>query len=141
MGVFLTAPQVISIAFIKDMFFFHESARKIGLWASLYISSPYLGPLLANFVVAGTANWRAVFWMCVGVCGFQFTLILLFLDEPYYNRALPSTQQPERGNRILRLLGIWQITNHDGYFYSVKAAYSRWFATITQPALLLLLAA
>jgi MFS family permease len=54
-GLFITAAQTISIAFIKDVFFFYERARKIGLWACLYIASPYTGPCFANFVVAG---WR-----------------------------------------------------------------------------------
>uniref|UniRef100_A0A8H7TM73 Major facilitator superfamily (MFS) profile domain-containing protein n=1 Tax=Bionectria ochroleuca TaxID=29856 RepID=A0A8H7TM73_BIOOC len=44
-ALFLTSGQVISIAFLKDIFFFHERARKIGLWAVLYIASPILDPV------------------------------------------------------------------------------------------------
>lgn len=137
MGFFLTAPQTISIAYIKDIFFFHEHARKIGLWASLYISSPYIGPLFANFIVDATGNWRLVFWLCFAICCFQLVLVTLFLDESYYNRKVET--QPERGNRLLRVLGIWQARNHKGYFYSLKGAVTRMLSTITKPALLLLL--
>ncbi|KAJ4988555.1 MFS-type transporter [Stagonosporopsis vannaccii] len=137
MGLFLTAPQTIAIAYIKDIFFFHEHARKIGLWASLYISSPYIGPLLANFVVDATGNWRHVFWMCFGVCCVQLVLILFFLDESYYNRTV--SVQPNRGTRILRVIGVWQMRNHSGYFYSVIDAFTRLLSTVTRPALLLLL--
>ncbi|KAH7061955.1 major facilitator superfamily domain-containing protein [Paraphoma chrysanthemicola] len=137
MGFFLTAPQTISIACIKDIFFFHEHARKIGLWASMYIASPYMGPLFANFIVDATGDWRIVFWLCTAVCGLQLVLILLFLDESYYNRTVAS--QPARGNRLLRVVGVWQIRNHAGYFYTASAAVSRLVATITQPPLLLLL--
>lgn len=139
MGLFLTAPQTISIAYVKDIFFFHEHARKIGLWACLYISSPYLGPLLGNFIVGGTGRWEDVLWMCVGVCALQLVMIVLFLDESYYNRTIPAEGQPPRGSRLLRITGVWQIRNHSGYFYTLSGAFGRLAATITKPALLLLL--
>lgn len=137
MGFFVTAPQTISIAYIKDIFFFHEHARKIGLWGCLYISSPYIGPLFANFIVDATGNWRHVFWLCFAICCLQLVLIVLFLDESYYNRTVAS--QPAHGRRILRVVGFWQLGIHNGYFYSLKAAVARLLATVTQPALLLLL--
>ncbi|KAH7346955.1 major facilitator superfamily domain-containing protein [Pyrenochaeta sp. MPI-SDFR-AT-0127] len=137
MGFFLTAPQTISIAYIKDIFFFHEHARKIGLWACLYISSPYIGPLFANFIVDATGDWRLVFWLCFGICCLQLVLIVLFLDESYYNRTVK--EQPARGSRILRVIGLWQIQNHGEYFYSLQGAVTRLISTVTKPALLLLL--
>jgi MFS family permease len=140
MGLFLTAPQTISIAFIKDIFFFHEHARKIGLWAALYISSPYLGPLLANFIVGTTADWQHVYHMCLGVCGIYILLIVAFLDESYYGREISEEQQPSRGTRLMRLVGVWQINNHGtAGFYSLFGALRRLFATITKPALVLIL--
>ena len=139
MGLFLTAPQTISIACIKDIFFFHEHARKIGLWACLYIASPYAGPLFANFIVDATGNWRIVFWLCFAVCVFNLLLIVCFLDESYYNRQIPVEHQPHRGWRILRLIGVWQIRNHKEYFYSLYGAINRQLATITNVALVLLL--
>ncbi len=139
MGLFLTAPQTISIAYIKDIFFFHEHARKIGLWACLYISSPYAGPLFANFIVGATGEWKIVLWLCVAICLFQLVLIVLVLDESYYNRTIPTEGQPPRGSRLMRVVAIWQIKNHTGYFYTFTGAISRLVATITKPALLLLL--
>lgn len=141
MGLFLTAPQTISLAYIKDIFFFHEHARKIGLWACLYVSSPYAGPLFANFIVGRTENWRNVFWLSLSVCVLQFILVVLFLDESYYNRSIPLEQQPPRGPRLLRLVGVWQIRNHAKYFYTFQGALGRQIAIITKPALLLLLVA
>ncbi|OBT75528.1 hypothetical protein VF21_04896 [Pseudogymnoascus sp. 05NY08] len=137
-GLFVTAPQTISVAVIEDIFFFHERAHKIGLWACIYISSPFLGPLLANFIVGATNQWRPVFWMCVGVCGLQLIMILLFLDESYYNRRVPAEQQPVRASRILRVLGIWQIRNHSGYFSTFRGAVGRLVAVITKPSLVLI---
>lgn len=125
MGLFLTAPQTISIAYIKDTFFFHEYGRKIGLWACLYVSSPFIGPLFANFIVGATGNWRLVFWICFAICCLQLVLIVLFLDESFYNRTVAD--QPARGSRILRVVGVWQLKNHKGYFYSLKAAVTRFW--------------
>lgn len=141
-GLFITAAQTISIAFLKDMFFFHERARKIGLWAALYISSPYIGPCLANFVVARTANWQDVFWMDVGLVGLQILFILAIVDETYYNRDISQSLQPARApglvGRLSRIVGIWQIKNHSLYFYSFVDSYRRLFATLFKPAFLLI---
>ncbi|KAH9204534.1 major facilitator superfamily domain-containing protein [Leptodontidium sp. 2 PMI_412] len=135
-AVFLTAAQTISIAFLKDMFFFHERTRKIGLWACLYICSPYIGPMLGNFVVGKTHNWHDPYWMCVGVIGLQIVLVILFVDETWFNREIPSQQQPPRpqnfGARMMRVLGFWQIANQS-YFPSLKDAYRSLIVIILQP--------
>ncbi|EWZ33018.1 hypothetical protein FOCG_12569 [Fusarium oxysporum f. sp. radicis-lycopersici 26381] len=144
-GLFLTSGQTIAIAFIKDIFFFHERARKIGLWALMYITSPYWGPLLANFVIGETHEWQDAFWLGVGVNGMSLLLILTFLDETWYNRDLPSSAQPSRGqgffSRLLRLTGLWQMKYHSGYFESVYDAYKRVLLILSKPVILLVLAA
>lgn len=135
-GFTLTAGQTIGLSFIKDMFFFHEHARKIGIWAWLFLLSPYFGPCLANFMLAGTENWRYVFWMTFAVTAFDLALIILFADESYYRRDIRVHDQPNRGTRISRLLGIWQVRNHHGYFVSIAAAYYRVVALFIKPILL-----
>ncbi|CAG9997091.1 unnamed protein product [Clonostachys byssicola] len=120
-ALFLTSGQVISIAFLKDIFFFHERARKIGLWAVLYIASPYLGPCLANFIIAATHHWPHVYWMCSGCAGIQLLLVLAFADETWYNRDVPDSQQPARPGglgRLWRLTGVWGFRHHSSYFPS-----------------------
>lgn len=135
-AIFITAAQTISLAFLKDIFFFHERARKIGLWATLYICSPYIGPMMGNFVVGKTHDWRLVYWMCVGVLGLQLTFILLFIDETWYNRRIPLKSQPAReqtfAGRMKRVLGLWQISNHNNYFHTVKGSYRALFLVIRQ---------
>jgi MFS family permease len=141
-GWFLTAAQTISIAFLKDMFFFHERARKIGLWALLYIASPYLGPCLSNFVFAGTGHWPDIFWLCSGVVALQLVFILVLIDETWYNREKHLDEQPVRasgfGGRLLRLVGVWQLQHHKTYFTSVAAAFKRFGSVIAKPAFLLI---
>ncbi|KAK3115288.1 hypothetical protein LTR53_005511 [Teratosphaeriaceae sp. CCFEE 6253] len=143
MGWFLTAPQTISIAFLKDCFFFHERAGKIGLWSMLYIASPYIGPCFANFIVGRTGDWRAVFWLNTGVVALQLCFIVLFIDETWFDRERPSSEHPLRPqgfmHRILRLLGTWQIKHHSAYFDNVFSSYKCFASVLTKPALVLIL--
>ena len=55
-GFFSTVAQVSGLMFIQDMFYFHERARKINIWASFFVISPYMGPLLAAFMLT-TQEW------------------------------------------------------------------------------------
>ena len=80
-GLVLTAGQTAGLAFIQDMFFFHEHARKIGIWTAVFLTSPYCGPLFANFIIAGTGMWRNVYWLVFGLGCLNLILVFLFLDE------------------------------------------------------------
>ncbi|KAK7733273.1 hypothetical protein SLS63_004802 [Diaporthe eres] len=129
LGLFITAAQTVSIGVIKDIFFFHESARKIGVWATIYITSPYLGPCLGNFVLGATGHWPDVLWLTSGIAGLQIVFIVLFLDESWYNRGFPLSEQPSRPATFLarmgRVTGIWSIKYHNAYFPSIKTAFTR----------------
>ena len=133
MGLSLTAFQVVGLACVKDMFYFHEHARKIGIWVSFFIISPYMSPFFGNFILAGTGNWRIVFWMVFGICCLDLIFILALADETWYNRSIPRDQQPPRGLRMMRVLGIWQIKNHKQYFRPLGACIRRLFSTFTKP--------
>jgi hypothetical protein len=49
--------------------------------------------------------------------------------------ATSQEQQPDRGTRLMRLIGVWQIKAHNGYFTSVPAAYYRLVAVIVKPVM------
>jgi MFS family permease len=61
-GFFSTVAQGGGLMFIFDMFFFHERARKINIWAAFIILSPYMGPLFAAFIIT-TCPWPIPFWV------------------------------------------------------------------------------
>lgn len=138
-GLTLTVGQTSGLAFIHDMFFFHEQARKIGIWTCVFLASPYFGPLFANFIIAGTGSWRAVYWLIFAICCFNMVCIGLFLDETWYRRDIPISEQPARGNRLLRIIGIWQIRHHNGYFSPVGRSVRRVVVTFLKPTILALL--
>lgn len=93
-GLTLTAGQTAGLAFIQDMFFFHEHARKIGIWTSVFLTSPYGGLLPANFIFAGTGSWRDVYWLVFGISCLNLLLVVMFLDETWYKRDIPQEMQP-----------------------------------------------
>ena len=133
MGLTLTAFQVTGLACVKDMFFFHEHARKIGIWVAFFIMSPYLSPFFGNFIIAGLGEWRPIFWLVFAICCADLVLILAFADETFYNRSVPQTEQPNRGTRIMRVLGVWQVKNHNGYFKTFGQCVRRLLQTLFKP--------
>lgn len=138
-GLLMNAAPSTALAFIQDMFFLHERARKIGLWTAGFICSPYVGPLIANFMISQTGDPRHVLWMCFGLNVLFFLVLVAVLDETWYNRT--ATEQPPRHNsfahRMMRCSGIWQIKYREGYFYSLRQSILRFVLVLKKPALIL----
>ena len=141
-GFFLSSYQVVGLACIKDSFFFHEHARKIGVWVNFFILSPYLSPLFAYFILEGTGNnnpfggnWRAVLYLIFGIVCLDLILVLVFADETYYNRSIPVEAQPSRGSRLMRMLGVWQLRN-SSYFPSLWSCCVRIVVVLFKPVML-----
>ncbi|KAK9773315.1 hypothetical protein SCAR479_10044 [Seiridium cardinale] len=107
-GFFSTVAQGGGLMFIQDMFFFHERARKINIWASFFVISPYMGPLLAAFMTSAKP-WPTPFWVYSAETALCLILTILFLEETFYDRRIPQADQPPKGSRISRLLGISQF--------------------------------
>jgi len=93
--------------FIKDVFFFHQHARAINVWDAFIILSPYFGPFVTAFVISKLL-WRWAFWIYSIMSGLCVLAIMFLVDETYYDRRIPIEEQPPRGTRIERLLGIAQ---------------------------------
>jgi MFS family permease len=97
---------------IHDMFFFHERARKINIWAFSFLIGPYLGPFISGFI-AEKLDWRNNFGVLAGFYGFSVLLIVLFGDETLYDREHKHEPAPTSGivARIQKLTGITGIRN------------------------------
>ena len=93
--------------FIKDMFFVHEHARKINLWQSSVIVSPFFGPLLAAFMIAKLA-WYWPFVVYTIETAIALLLVILFVEETYYDPKATSIEHLHRSSRWKRLFGIAQ---------------------------------
>jgi len=114
-GLFTTAPQVIGLSFIRDMFFFHEHARKIGIWASAFIISPYLGSFLAA-IISNYKSWRIAFWIDFTIIGLALILVTFLGDETMYDRDAvdkqPSKPKGWLNYRVKILTGIYGYQCH-----------------------------
>lgn len=138
-GFFSSALYTVGLAFIQDMFFFHERAKKIGIWTASFTVAPYMGPLLANYILWGTKSWRVAYWMVFELGCLAVVLILLFIDEPWYRRDIEPEYQPPRGHILLRLIGIWQFKHHTGYLMGPSTAYGRLMSVVSKPVIILIM--
>lgn len=67
-----------------------------------------MGPLLAAFQIA-FKPWPTPFWVYTAENAMVLLLTVLIVDETYYDRRIPAAEQPARGSRVARLLGIAQF--------------------------------
>ncbi|KAJ5465294.1 Major Facilitator Superfamily protein [Penicillium daleae] len=73
-----------------------------------YYLEPVLGPLIAAFII-NTTKWQWAFGIYTIETGLCILMTVLFVDETFYNRDLGAAQQPMKGSRVLRLVGIEQF--------------------------------
>jgi MFS family permease len=137
-----------------------HKARMTNIWAAVFVLSPFLGPFFGGFIVAKTtwfvptqqpfsplsnflltqlpphSNRRWAFWVESIATGLGLVLVILLIDETFYNRAVPVDQQPPRGTRLTRLLGIPQWRSRK-YRYTFWDSFTRPFRTVAKPVVAL----
>lgn len=115
-GWFNTAPQVVGLSVVHDMFFFHERTRRVNIWVYALLGGPFLGPFLSSWFILGV-SWRADFGILAAFHGFTTVLIVLFGEETLYQRNsdMPAVVK-EKGilGRIKLLTGITGAQNTAG---------------------------
>ncbi|KAK9380336.1 major facilitator superfamily domain-containing protein [Kockiozyma suomiensis] len=137
-GFFSTVTQGGGLMFIKDMFFFHEHARKINIWSGFFILSPYLGPFAAGFIV-NVNSWRWTFGMYTILTGLAYGFLLIFGDETYYDRSLPVEKQPSHGSHIGRLIGTAQWSSRHARISLWGGCLRFWRATTRIPVAVMMI--
>jgi MFS family permease len=136
-GFFSGVAQSGGLMWIKEIFFAHEYPRKINVWAAPVIVAPFVGPMLASFMLTST-SWRWPFWLYTILNVVALILVVLFLDEPLFDHSRPKEEQPDMGTRWQRLLGIpqWKSRHLRPGFW---ACLTRPFVVLTKIPFLLLL--
>ncbi|KAK1750474.1 major facilitator superfamily [Echria macrotheca] len=116
-GFFGAAPQVIGLSIVHDMFFFHERARKVNIWAASFLIGPYLGPFISSLLLQHL-GWRPDFGVLAGFYGFSLLMVIVFGDETLFDRTnlekRETSESAVTGTRrsfsvaghVSRLLGI-----------------------------------
>ncbi|KAJ5815642.1 hypothetical protein N7474_007419 [Penicillium riverlandense] len=134
-GMFSTVMQGGGLMFIKDMFFFHEHARKINIWSGFVILSPYMGPMFSAFILT-TQTWRVCFGLLTAMTGLCLLAVIFFAEETYYDRKNPKPDLIPSGPRWQRMLGTQQWRT--GYIEnSFKDAIMRPLIIIVKPVVAL----
>jgi len=123
----------------RDRFFFHEHARKIGIWASAFIISPYLGYFLSS-IISTYKSWRTTFWIDFMIIGLALAFVTFFGEETMYNRDSLDEQLPKSTafltHKVQLLSGLYgaKCTGRKTVFQSAKEL----FFLLTRPYLLCL---
>lgn len=104
---FNTAPQIVGLTIVHDLFFLHERVRKVNIWIFCLLGGPFIGPFLAAWFIQAI-NWRADFGILAGFHGFTALLVVLFGDETLYERNNEKAFTREAGivGRLKLLTGI-----------------------------------
>ncbi|KAL2784645.1 major facilitator superfamily domain-containing protein [Aspergillus keveii] len=106
-GFFAGVAQGGGLMFIRDLFFHHEQARKINLWQSCVILSPFMGPLLASFMTI-RLSWRWPFHLYSTLTGLALLGVIVWGRETYYDRNRLGIDQAAAHSRWLELVGVDQ---------------------------------
>ena len=121
--------------FIKDMFFFHEHARKINIWSGFIVLSPYMGPLLSAFII-NTQIWQWAFGIYAIMTGLCVIAMIVWVDETYYDRKTAQPDLVPNGPRWQRMIGIQQVSS--GYIKNtIKDAVMRPAVILFKPVVFL----
>ncbi|KAF2472657.1 putative MFS transporter [Lindgomyces ingoldianus] len=134
-GFFSTVAQGGGLIFINDIFFVHEHARKINIWSSFIIISPYLSPLITAFIIE-KHEWNWAFWLATLLHGLCLIAIVCIGEETYYDRRIPEDQQPAQSSRLKRLVGVEQWKSRERR-NSFVGAFSRPVLAICKPVVLI----
>jgi len=84
-GLVATAPQVVGVSIVNDMFFFHERARKVNLWVFTFLVGSYIGPFITSRVLPEML-WRFVMGWLAMFYFFSAIWVALLGKETLYNR-------------------------------------------------------
>ncbi|KAG2339660.1 MFS general substrate transporter [Suillus weaverae] len=96
---FGTCPQVTGLYVVTDIFPFHLQARKLNIWTSGFVISPFLSPFVFGFLIA-RVSWRWAYAIGSIYSVIVLFLIAFFMEETMYDRSLVS--KPPRTSTGLR---------------------------------------
>ncbi|KPI45407.1 uncharacterized protein AB675_479 [Cyphellophora attinorum] len=110
-GFFCVAATAGGLMWINDVWFFHEHPRKINIWSTAIILSPFLGPQFMAAILSVT-GWRVGMWLCFGIIMLGVVTTVAVGEETFYPRHLHADNAPQRKSRLMRLIGVEQCRDH-----------------------------
>lgn len=110
-GFFCSPIESLPEVSISDLFFEHERATYMGIYAVALFGSNYIAPLVAGFINENPQNlevggWKWVIYWSVIFCAAGFVFLFFFLEETNYERKL-RVKRDDVGNIVS------VVSNHD----------------------------
>ncbi|KAF4547207.1 Hypothetical protein D9617_53g017780 [Elsinoe fawcettii] len=136
-GLVASAAQGAGLMWIRDMFTADQEARNINMLEFPIILSPYLGPLVASFVI-DQQSWRVPFWICTGLFALGLLLVAMVLDETMpmvsagHRKPRSSVQE-----RLLELFGVRQIVTSRREGRTIKRGFEETLSILRELPVLL----
>jgi len=104
------------------MFFFHERARKVNIWAFSFLLGPYLGPFVSGLCLE-KLTWRETMGILAAFYGASTLLIMALGRETIFNRKTKNIKSSGVLGYISDLTGtagltakgrptVWAVTKH-----------------------------
>lgn len=97
----VTAPiEALPEATISDLYFEHERATYMGIYAVALFGSNYIAPLVAGFINENSrglavGGWRWVIFWSIIFCCLSFVFLFFFMEETNYERKLRVKRGPD----------------------------------------------
>lgn len=104
-GFVNTAPQVVGLSVVHDMFFFHDRTRRVNIWVFCLLGGPFLGPFVAAWLITAV-SWRADYGVLAALHGVSTLMVIFLGDETLYERGNPQPREQGPLGRIKLLLGL-----------------------------------
>ena len=135
-GFFSIAGAGGGLMWIQDVWFFHEHPRKINIWSTAIILSPFLGPQFMAACIHAD-SWRTGMWLNFGIITLGLVLTVALGDETFYPRHQPRDKIPPRKNRLLRVVGVEQFRTHYTTNTFLESGSRLLFALLKAPVFLI----
>ncbi|KAH8881874.1 MFS general substrate transporter [Thozetella sp. PMI_491] len=106
-GIVGSSPLSNAGAVIADMFPASERGLALSFFSFGPFMGPVLGPIVGGYLGAVESGWRAVLWLCTGLCGLLFIACTLFIPEsfaPILLKRRATALSRETGNLYISIL-------------------------------------
>ena len=100
-GLVGTAPQIIGLSIIHDMYFFREHARKVNIWGYCFLAGPFLGPFVSGLLDT-KIDWRANYGVLAAMYGFSSIVVAMLGDETLFDGGEEVQETSPEKNGLAR---------------------------------------
>ena len=89
--------------YLVDLYFLHQRGRAFTVLHLALNFGASAGPTFGGFVAANGRSWPVEYWWSIALTGFSIIMVVLFLEETYFDRGVPFDESKEESwvrNRI-----------------------------------------